>query len=122
AGFEESGIPVVDPGSDRTITANARDRAAFRGTYRFVDGAVARQPTRGYRASDHGDTAICPSVSPLWIFYHGRDLWDLRGHITRTGSALCGGTADRHSTAGKNGRVPWALSLVRWTHFAARSR
>src|SRR5204863_8633582 len=101
---------------------NARDRAALCGTNRFVDGAVARQPTGGYRASDHGDTAIRPSVSSLRIFYYGRDLWDLRGHITRTGSALRGGTADRLSTAGNNGRVPWALSLVRWTHFAARSR
>src|SRR5207244_7746344 len=98
---EESGIPVVDPGSDHTITANARSRAALRGTYCLVDRAGARPPAGGYRAGDHGDAAIRPSVPTLRIFYHGRDLWHLRGPITRSGSALCGGAADRYFAARK---------------------
>ena len=84
AGFEENGIPVRDPGFDRAIAPNARDRAALRGTHRFVDCAVPRGPAGAHRARHHGDAAISPALSALRIFHHGGNLRDLFGHVARS--------------------------------------
>ena len=122
AGLEESGIPVVDPGFDRPIAANARDRAALRGTHCLVDGAVAQEAAGEYRRAITGDAQTpCGPARAVVSLPWKRFVKSARTTSRAKGSALRRRTTDRHSAPGKNGRLPWALSFVRRTDLSARS-
>ena len=63
----------------------------------------------------------CGPASRCGFFTTDEALRDLRRLLPRGRTALRGGAADRYSSTGKNERFSRPLSLVRRTHFAARS-